>query len=48
MNEKKHVKIKASLKIQCFLTYFLFLSLPKIDWSCNYNFKTDHVTIYKT
>ena len=28
---QKHVKIKTSLKIKCFLTYFLFLSLPIID-----------------
>ena len=44
----KKNKNKMSLKIPCFLTYFLFLSLPTIDWSHNYNFKTDRVTIYKT
>ena len=35
--KRTYVKIKTSLKIQCFLTYFLFLSWP--------NFKTDDVTI---
>ena len=37
-----------SLKIQFFLTYFLFLLLPVIDSSRNYNFKVDHKSINKT